>query len=404
MTKFNAAVIGSNYGDEAKGRTVDYLARQLKNNINSVIVRFSGSNNAGHTVYKDENTSHVFSLLGAGSYYCKNTYLSKHVVVDIQALKNELDKFNHNNYKFEKDYRTVYIDPRCRVCLPYDVMKNRIKEILRDNKHGSTGNGLNETIDRHEYIPLNAGFIEQRSKAIIAMIQEDFKIFVKNNLSNSNTHLFTEDDLKFIEFLSDASSAITIFNILKNALYQNKFLRVEKLNLSKYNCIFEGSQGLLLDEYSENYPHVTRSRTGVHNIIDICREFNIELNEIYYVSRPYLSRHGNDLNFNKKNHEAVLDKFNIVDKTNVHNRWQGTMAYDFLNLNSLSTRILDDYKSYSKHFPKTSLNIAFSCMDQFKDKSDMENFIVNSHKELMDFFKQHYIDVSLLSFDKPWNE
>lgn len=60
------------------------------------------------------------------------------------------------------------------------------------------------------------------------------------------------------------------------------------------NHVFEGAQGLMLDEYFGNYPYVTPSRTGSINITKICRAENLHLDTSYYVARPYISRHGVD--------------------------------------------------------------------------------------------------------------
>ena len=90
----NVVVIGANYGDEGKGRTVDFLAKAFwgiedKPSLN---VRFSGSNNAAHTVWKN-GKSFVFHIIGAASFYGMPTYLSQHVVVDFVALAKEIAEF-----------------------------------------------------------------------------------------------------------------------------------------------------------------------------------------------------------------------------------------------------------------------------------------------------------------------
>ena len=164
----NVVVIGANYGDCGKGRTVDFLAKAFwgiedKPSLN---VRFSGSNNAAHTVWKN-GKSFVFHMIGAASFYGMPTYLSQHVVVDFVALAKEIAEFE----KIAGFKPVVYVDPRCRVNLPYDVMKNRIKEIMKGaDKHGSTGNGLNETIDRHMSYPITAGMFEI-SKSMLQLTQ-----------------------------------------------------------------------------------------------------------------------------------------------------------------------------------------------------------------------------------------
>ena len=162
----NAVVIGSNYGDESKGRTTDYLVKQMLNQkLNPIVVRFSGSNNASHTVYLNETTYHAFSSIGSGSFRNVPTYLSEFFAVEPQALINELDSF-----KLKFNYTsTIFIDPNCLLVTPYDVALNRLKETLKGNhKHGSTGSGLNEC--------------KQRSKTL--------PFYVKDLLTGQNTELF----------------------------------------------------------------------------------------------------------------------------------------------------------------------------------------------------------------------
>ena len=173
-------------------------------------------------------------------------------------------------------------------------------------------------------------------------------------------------------------------------------IKVEIPNLSNFSCIFEGSQGLLLDEYNSNYPYVTRGRTGTHNIIDIMREFDIEIDQITYVTRPYLSRHGNDPRFS--NNKLVHNYFNIIDKTNIHNQWQGSMKYNFIDISELSRRILNDFNAFKIHCKNVEYKIAITCVDQLK--SEIYPFynndvLIESYSSIEYEFKKygHYVSV-----------
>lgn len=347
--KHNIAVIGSNYGDEGKGRVVDNIVKYAENPI---VIRFSGSNNAAHTVQLNEVTSNVFHLIGSGSFRNAPTYLSKHVSVDIVALSTELSSF-----KEKCDFTAaIYIDPRAPVILPYDVVLNRAKEIFRGSSlHGSTGNGLNESIIRNEIYPIKVGMLED----CFNLFRLSHARFVKEMVPFLGV---LDGQIKqFASFLLDSTNIAYVYNKIVTSSRRQQF-KIEIPDLSAYSCIFEGSQGLLLDEYSNNFPHVTRSRTGSHNLIDIEREFNINIDEITYVTRAYLSRHGEDKLFiDNKN---VLSYFNIIDNTNIHNQWQGSMKYDFLNLDELSNRIFSDYNYFKSHSKNTEHKVAVTCIDQ----------------------------------------
>lgn len=352
----NSVVIGANYGDEGKGRTVDFLAQMLKINQDKQLinVRFSGSNNAAHTVWHN-GKSFVFHLLGAASFRGLPTYLSQHVVVDFVALEAEINEFE----KITGQKPLVYVDPRCRVNLPYDVMKNRIKEILKGaDKHGSTGNGLNETIDRNQNFPILAGTFEFALSMLI-LTQNQFQRFVETDLKNIELEHQHKD---FIEFLCEKNSVSFIFEKIKNIINNHPQIICNTPELKNYNCIFEGSQGLALDEYSKFFPHVTRTRTGTTNVIDLCREHDIVIDNVYYVSRPYFSRHGADKYFEE--FDRISDVYNIVDETNIPNEWQDGLKFGILNVTEMDERINDDFKIIKNLFPNVNKQMIFTCMDQ----------------------------------------
>lgn len=395
------AVIGANYGDEGKGRVVDYFAKKnIEDGLTqNITVRFSGSNNAAHTVYIDPYKSNVFKLLGSSSYRYPLTYLSKHVSVDVIALKKEIINFNKINDKNVK----VVIDPRCQLILPYDVMINQIKEIIRGNdRHGSTGNGLNESITRSEFYPINVGTIAY-SKDFIALAHRRFVKYVNSLYMNDLATVYNHIGIDYVKGLKHEDSIDNIHSLIIETLeYEN--ISVDILDLKSYNCIFEGSQGLLLDEYSKSYPYVTRSNTGVQNLIDISREFDLEINEIVYVSRPYLSRHGSDPGFTD-NSEEVLKYFNIVDQTNVHNDWQGSMRYDFLKIFDMRDRCDDDFEKYHIHFPNSKNSLAITCLDQQKEKYyyKYNNTMTSYYDGETTFNGCRSISDRIIYFNSPWN-
>jgi adenylosuccinate synthase len=131
-------VIDLGFGDAGKGVVTDNLC-----NPDSLVVRFSGGHNAGHTVIRD-GIKHVFSSFGAGSLQGCPSFFSRHTCVFPYAIRQEklvLNKFNK--------HPKLYIDPNALVTIPEDILINRIREKLRgNNAHGSCGVGINETIQR----------------------------------------------------------------------------------------------------------------------------------------------------------------------------------------------------------------------------------------------------------------
>ena len=403
----NAVVIGSNYGDESKGRTTDYLVKQMLNQkLNPIVVRFSGSNNASHTVYLNETTYHAFSSIGSGSFRNVPTYLSEFFAVEPQALINELDSF-----KLKFNYTsTIFIDPNCLLVTPYDVALNRLKETLKGNhKHGSTGSGLNECKQRSKTLPfyvkdlltvqntelfnnIYAYFIKQLQYLI-----DQYKLDIETLDSDLKDLLYITLNMKFIDaFYSHYSS-----------LLDNPHITLETPDLKEYSCVFEGSQGLALEEDYHNFPYVTHSKTGIRNVLEICVKHGIELTDVYYLSRTYLSRHGFDPNFNTCHHKNVLEDFNIFDVTNVYNPWQGSMVFNYLNINELESRINDDFKHCLEAFPNCLEHRVFSCVDQIKGKYkvviDNTLHIFPSFNDFLNLYMEQFKISFVTSFTSPIN-
>src|SRR5687767_2778700 len=130
-----SAVIGASYGDEGKGRTVDFLADAL-----TLVVRFNGGAQAGHTVVLPDGRRHVFHHFGSGTFKGAETFLSQHFIMNPIMYCRELK---------ELPAVRVTADPRCRITTPWDMMLNQAVEAKRGNdRHGSCGLGINETVTR----------------------------------------------------------------------------------------------------------------------------------------------------------------------------------------------------------------------------------------------------------------
>lgn len=131
-------VIGLGFGDEGKGLTTAFLSREPK----SLVVRFSGGHQAGHTVVKD-GYRHVFAQFGSGTLHGAATYWSKYCTFDPAAFMLEHKKLTEAGYTPE-----IYVDRLAQVTTFYDIFFNQALE--KYNQHGSVGVGFAATIERHE--------------------------------------------------------------------------------------------------------------------------------------------------------------------------------------------------------------------------------------------------------------
>lgn len=252
------AVIGCGFGDEGKGRVVSDLCRNYYKG-DPLVVRFCGGHQAGHHVVIS-GFDHVFSNFGSGSVYGIPTYWSKYCTVDPVGIITELELLMGKHCE-----PTLFIDGRCPVTTPYDKQGNFKREKIL--KHGTCGVGFGNTL--------------QREEDYFSLLFEDlfFPTVLKTKLNliknRYYSHLFVDDRehnffMKSCKTLTGLSSVQMVKDLPKSKLY-----------------IFEGSQGLLLDQNFGFFPHVTRSNTGTKNILEMGFE-----PEIILVSRAYQTRHG----------------------------------------------------------------------------------------------------------------
>ena len=132
-------VIGAGMGDEGKGLFVDYLCSLL---INPLVIRFSGGQQAGHTVICN-GMRHVFSNFGSGTMRDAPTFWSRFCTVDPIGICNELEDLRGIGLN-----PMLMIDPRCPITTPYDKSYNC--NLNAGNRHGSCCVGVGATFEREK--------------------------------------------------------------------------------------------------------------------------------------------------------------------------------------------------------------------------------------------------------------
>jgi len=256
---------------------------------------------------------------------------------------------------------SVFVNPECIVTTPWDVYINQGIETLRgSNRHGSCGFGINETVERSkdERYKITVCDLLFKDKLIskLTAIQDEY---VKNRLKNEYDLRICDLPENYIDLLIDEKN-IDIF-----LFYADEFLKSIKVLgdcvLKRFdNVVFEGAQGLLLDQNNEEYfPHVTTSNTGIKNVMDILQkhQFQGEVN-IYYISRCYITKHG----AGPMDNELYCEPYSKVnDKTNIPNEFQGKLRYRYLDFDLLSSQIIKDL-NYLK--VNANINVVLTCLDQ----------------------------------------
>ena len=308
-------VLGTFFGDEGKGSTVQNLCKKELDSGNfPLVIRYSGGPQAGHRVIYN-NIEHVCSSFGSGVLLNVPTYLNENVLVDPISLKYEYDTLISKNIK-----PIIYINRNCRIITPYDVHANLMDDINLNN--GSCGKGIYKTFNRY-----NKCFINFYLKDII----ENKNYFLKIVKSFYKIKL---DDFILIDNLFNDS-----FNWLINyANIVSDIYEIQDVN----SFIFEGSQGLLLDMETGFMPYCTPSKVGL-NAIPVQYLNNAD---VYFVMRNYLTRHGNG--YLPQYAELIYEFFNLDEPTNKDDGYQGKFRYGIFNFDLLKRvfdRIcLDNYK------------------------------------------------------------
>lgn len=318
------AVIGANFGDEGKGLVTDYLCSQGA----SVVVRFNGGAQAGHTVVTPEGKRHVFSHFGSGSLLGVPTFLSQFFICNPIAYFNELKELQALGIK-----PIVYAHPDCLVTTFADILINQAMENKRGaERHGSVGLGINETVERSGVpeLKITMGDLWNRPKSLAGRIAEICDKYAAYRTGKPIV------EPKMIEAFLEGCWAFAE-NVAPAGIGQCK------------DIVFEGAQGLLLDQNNkEFYPHLTRSNTGSRNVKALCYLAGISELELYYVSRTYLTRHGAG--------PLPGEDSNICyrDDTNSDHPYQGKLRFAPLDCHSLLLRCArdaetDDYRLVLTH-------------------------------------------------------
>ena len=314
------AVIGKNFGDEGKGFACSRLASSLKN---ALIIKHNGGGQAGHTVEDPEGKwRFIHHQIGAGAEYHVPTLFADSFMPDLFQLRNEVKAFTEL-FGFQP---ILYSEKNAQGTTIDDVLLNMGAEVARDkNRHGSCGMGIEECV--------------QRNAAGYGITVEELATWTKQDLVDRLKQIrreYTGRRAKILGIYSSNPYYEMLYNetVLENFVGEVKE-NVKLLNLVNadrkwleefQNLIFETGQGLLLDQDNEAYaPHLTSSKTGIHNPTIFLEKRGLSLEEAIYVTRPYVTRHGNGpLPCEVKRSElpGVGE-----DLTNQPNEWQGTLRY-----------------------------------------------------------------------------
>ena len=335
------AVIGKNFGDEGKGFACSRLASSLKN---ALIIKHNGGGQAGHTVEDPEGKwRFIHHQIGAGAEYHVPTLFADSFMPDLFQLGKEVKEFT-GLFGFQP---ILYSEKNTRVSTIDDVLLNMGAEVARGkNRHGSCGMGIEECVQRNaagygitveelatwtkqdlldRLKQIRKEYTERRAKILGIQAPAPSKSMKQLNLMNHST--FSNLSNPYYEMLHNETVLENFVIEVKENVKLLNLVNADRKWLEEFQkLIFETGQGLLLDQDYEAYaPHLTSSKTGIHNPTIFLEKRDLSLDEVIYVTRPYVTRHGNGplpCEVNRSELPGVGE-----DLTNQPNEWQGTLRY-----------------------------------------------------------------------------
>ena len=349
------AVIGANYGDEGKGLMTDYFASQFKGDC--LVVRFNGGAQAGHTVQTILGRRHVFSHFGAGTFTGAATYLSREYVVNPMLFAKELIELRELGVDQADLSKKMFIDEECLVTTPYDICLNRAIENVRGaNRHGSVGVGFGETIERSKYEEFRIRVRDLADLDSLRKKLEDLReIYVPFRLQQLGLDIGFDN-----AWILKSQNVSKLFKTQSRAMLDISVVCDSSIVYKFENQVFEGAQGLLLDQDYGMMPHVTRSNTGIKNIVELANEIDLTGIDVVYTTRSYLTRHGAGPMENEIDHFPYPS---IIDETNKPGNFQGKLRFAYLDPLVLGRSIIDDMYKYSNKAIGEYM-LAITCCDQ----------------------------------------
>lgn len=285
---------GLGFGDEGKGGTVDYLTRQHKSHLT---VRYNGGAQAAHTVVLADGRHHTFSQFGSGTLAGAKTFLSEHMILNPIALLPEAQHLA--SLGVSSPLGQLIIDRDALITTPYHVAANRLLEMSRSNRHGSCGMGVGQTMQDWLQVGNNSLFVRDfgdydtfiaKIKGVQKRMQDRIN-FLRSDLSALKSERVDAELAK----LDGPHGAADLFGAFQEVMRKSSLVGPEFFDeaLKKENTIiFEGAQGVLLDESFGFHPFTTWTDITFNNAYSLIEDYRKHSILRLGVLRAYATRHG----------------------------------------------------------------------------------------------------------------
>jgi adenylosuccinate synthase len=268
-------IIGAQWGDEGKGKIVDYLSK-----TSQYVVRFHGGNNAGHTIINSKG-KFALHLVPSGIFNPQTkAVIANGVVIDLAVLIEEIKSLEKAGIKIKG---RLLISPRAHIIMPYHKLLEGAYEMAKgDAKTYTTGRGISPTYaDKVSYNGIriadlvNFKLFQKKLNTQLKMKNPILKSFGIKPLKQKDVeNEFTKYRKKIIPYVTET------FGLINNAIDANK------------DILFEGAQGMFLDNDWGLYPYVTASTIVAGGLTHGAGIAPQKIDNVIGVAKAYTTRVG----------------------------------------------------------------------------------------------------------------
>ncbi|MFE1594843.1 adenylosuccinate synthetase [Nocardia sp. NPDC058705] len=268
-------VVDLGFGDAGKGATVDWLCAAEVDLGVAAVVRFNGGAQAAHNVVAD-GRHHTFAQFGSGTFSGVPTWLSRHMLVEPIALAAESEQLAALGIR--DPLGLLAVDERALLTTPIHIAANRAREDARgSSRHGSCGRGIGETA--WYALEHDAPTVADCRTPTVLRAKLDRLAAHYERLIGPSVHGYESIDA-MVAMYGDFARAVRITG-------GEELARVAQVG----RLVFEGAQGVLLDEWRGLHPHTTWSTVEPRNARAMIREIGGTAT-VLGVTRTYMTRHG----------------------------------------------------------------------------------------------------------------
>lgn len=376
-------IIGANYGDEGKGLvTRHFVTDAMVQNKKPIVILHNGTAQRGHTIDYSPALRHVYHHFGSGTGDGVSTFFANTFWIHPMEFHREYEELE----MIMSSIPNITYDPNCFVITPFDMLVDHATEAYIQWEHnerefGSCGLGTWCATDR---FPSGIYTIEEWIDAVIprehsrhenyyrmmdVSFNECFNILRGRGVDLNKIPQYKKYfDKRSGRYKKICYKFLVDLNYFRSRGYGKTFNQI----YNKYDSlIFENGQGLGLDKNISNEWRTT-SNTGINNPAQMLKEKENFNAEVCYVTRSYLTRHGNGPL------EEEVQKFDInpkiCDNTNVDNDFQGSLRYGYLDDFMQKERIKKDWElvENDNKFNKT---IAVTHCNEFEINLNEFNYV-----------------------------